>query len=252
MDDDLPIPLEGRPVRVHASLIQQAHDTLSLRGGEYITFVVVGAQAVSVFTGKQPRRMITHEAVEEEPTMQMRGGRFSPGMGKAKAKAKAKGTRTRRSGLPNSAIDINALELLDFFQRERNRAISARQVGDELEFPRKNAAQRQTLSRMIAELRVSDLIRATDKSRIPDYQFVEELPNIQGSKSISADTVLAFMRQVDRPLAVGIIGDMFQLSRHDRSKRFLLSVTFSELLRNEQVAVSTDERLKIPVYRLAK
>jgi hypothetical protein len=143
------------------------------------------------------------------------------------------------------------LQLLDFFHRERNRELSARAIGDEIGLPRGNLPMRATLSRLIAELRVSGLVRATDDGRVPDYQFVTQLPDLSVPKTITPETILAFMRDLKRPLALGIIGDMLNIGRQDRSNRFHLSLILGQLTKNKQLTVNTEERMKIPVYQVA-
>lgn len=246
MDDEIPIPLEGKLVYVRAYLIEQAYDLIS-RGKEIVAFARVGSQAVSVYTGK-PQRLITHDVEQETPPFQqMRGGRVTPPPKKKTAAQK------RKQGIrPKSAIDVDALQVLDFLSRVRARALSAKEIGDQMGFPRKDAAKRQTLSRMIAELRVSGLVRTTAEERVPDYQFAEEIPqfHIDDISNFNLETVLDFMRQVRHPLAFGVIGDLFQISRHDRTQRYMLAMILNELVSQQQLTVSTEQRMKIPVYSL--
>lgn len=257
MDDELPIQLEGRPVRVFASLIEQAHEYLSQRGGEFVTFVVVGSHAVSLYTGRPSRRMITHDVPPPEVSLptEARGGRTSkprtaPRTAPPKKATAKRGPRTATR--PASYIDINALQLLDFFTEDREREYSAWEVGTAMGLESRDAAKRQTLSRMIAELRVSGLIRATSDSRVPDYQFVKDLPDVElADARMMPETVMDLMRNIGHPLAVGIMGDLFQISRHDRTKRFAFSRLLTEMVDDGRLTVSTDERLKIPVYALA-
>jgi hypothetical protein len=241
MDDELPIPLEGRPVRVFANLIQQAHDLLQTRGGDYVTFVVVGSSAVSLYTGRPQRRMI------EPPTIEGRAGRV--------AKSRDHTIKSRKPRVvghpPRSAIDVNALQILELFSSKPSRELTTLEIGDQLKLPRKDALKRQSLSRLIAELRVSGLIRPTANVRIPSYQFVSDIPDLDVDEKPSQHSVLALMQQVDRPLAFGIIGDLFRIARTNREQRHALSSILTELTKLNQLRMSNDERMKIAVYRVA-
>jgi hypothetical protein len=117
--------------------------------------------------------------------------------------------------------------------------------------PRKDALKRQSLSRLIAELRVSGLIRPTANVRIPSYQFVSDIPDLDVDEKPSQHSVLALMQQVDRPLAFGIIGDLFRIARTNREQRHALSSILTELTKLNQLRMSNDERMKIAVYRVA-
>lgn len=245
MPDDDTIPLNGIPVRVFGNLLQQAIDHMQMTRGDYATFVVVGTQAVSVYTGTKPRqRLITHETTPEPPVM--RQGATTARSHHAKQKQKQKGKR-RQHG---SFLDVDIEQITGYFTNDPNRQVSALMVGDLMKLPRASA-ERQNLSRVLAEMRLSGIIRPTSDSRIPFYVLDSALPRVQVGRDITEDNVERLLEQAGRPLAFGIIGDLMQIRRSDRIDRVALAGVLRAMANEGKVRHQSSDRENIAIYRVA-
>ena len=240
MPDDDTIPLNGLPVRVFSNLLQQAIEHMEMTRGDYVTFVVVGNTAVSLYTGTKPRqRLITHERTE--PPVVRQGATVARSHKKQKQKR-----RTR----PGRFIDVDIAEITGYFQDDPDKEITALMVGDLMKLPRASP-ERQNLSRVLAEMRLSGIIRPTSDSRIPAYILDSALPRVQIGRDVSEDNVERMMQQVARPLAFGIIGDLMQVRRSDRVERVLLAGLLRHMAEDGRLRVQSSARENIAIYSIA-
>lgn len=240
-DDDPNIPIEGQRVRVFSNFIRQAADYLDMTRADYVTLTVVGDVCVSLFTGRQRPRMIAHEALPVE--------QFDPPQSRVPSKKKA-GRKTERKKMAAwGSYSRDPGEVMAIFQSKPKEEFPALAIGDALEMPRKDPG-RQSISRMLAELRLSGFINATSEGRVPSYIFAEALPKIKQNGSgtdITEKMILDLLK--DRPLAFAVVADLLGIDRMDSIGRRNVSHLLRLMAHRGSVRRKETEN-KLAVYSL--
>lgn len=239
-DFDDRVPLDGKKIRVWGSLIQQALDHMALTKSDYVTLVVVGDTCVSVHTGKTVATRPSPKLLIEEPR--------EPRVQRAGRVHQKKKRPYKRGGVYNARI-VDVETLIGLFEQNPNVAFNAKEVGDHMEFDRKDLSSRGGITRALTELRLSGFIKATSDSRVPSYTFGTRVESVDGM-DVSEASILMVLQKAKRPLAYAVIGDLLNIPRNDPDKRLLLQRTAHNMVMDHRLARDDSNPSRISLYTL--
>jgi hypothetical protein len=219
-------------VQIHADLLAEAVDYLSMSKAPFVTFQVMDGTAGRIDTEQQPTRLPL-PALTHTPTP-------APAA-KRGIHVVSKKTVTLKNLTPKFV-------LASFTPTEQ---LSAKEFGDKLGVKRDDTSLRGKISRLLTDLRRDGKLAVT-ANRQGKYSLggaaVDQTDVIASLDDITQERVLAVLSE-HGPLPTKIVSDKLGIVARDGSKRSKVTKRIRELLNDQKIIVDPTQSTGTPLFQ---